>query len=85
MFILNFINANVINHGPGEYLKLKINTPEQNDYLKLLTQQQYKNYNYNIRSKRNFGIKLYYEIIELDDGRLVSVPRDVNKNHYFIG
>ena len=89
MFLLNFINANVLSYGPEEYLKSNVNTNllekrvEQNDYFKLMTQKQF--YINNMRSKKNFGIKLFYEIIELDDGRLVYVPHDVNRNHYFIG
>ena len=30
-------------------------------------------------------IKIYYDIVKLRDGTVILVPKDANKNHYFIG
>ena len=35
--------------------------------------------------KRSFHIEIYYDIIRLKDGSVLLVPKDKNKNHYFIG
>ena len=41
-------------------------------------------------SKRGFfskhhDIKIYYDIVKLKNGMVILVPKDKNKNHYFIG
>lgn len=30
-------------------------------------------------------IKIYYNVMRLQDGTVILVPKDTNKNHYFIG
>ena len=35
--------------------------------------------------KRSFHIEIYYDIVRLKDGAVLLVPKDKNKNHYFIG
>ncbi len=32
-----------------------------------------------------FNIKIYYDIVHLKDGVVMLIPKDYNKNHYFIG
>lgn len=42
------------------------------------------NYKYN-NKKRGFDIKTFYSPIYRKDGSVILVPKDINKNHYFIG
>ena len=40
--------------------------------------------------KRNFfakhhDIRIYYDVVKLKNGMVILVPKDHNKNHYFIG
>lgn len=37
------------------------------------------------QSKRAFHIKTYFDALVQNDGSILLVPKDVNKNHYFIG
>ncbi len=37
------------------------------------------------KKKRSFNIRIYYDIIRMKDGTVLLIPKDVNKNHYFIG
>ena len=38
-----------------------------------------------IKNKRSFQIQTYYDAIIQKDGSILLIPKDVNKNHYFIG
>jgi hypothetical protein len=35
--------------------------------------------------KRGFQIQTYYDALIQNDGSILLIPKDVNKNHYFIG
>jgi hypothetical protein len=37
------------------------------------------------KSKRGFQIQTYYDALVQNDGSILLIPKDVNKNHYFIG
>lgn len=34
---------------------------------------------------KHHDIQIYYEVVRLKNGLVLLVPKDVNKNHYFIG
>jgi hypothetical protein len=36
-------------------------------------------------NKRSFQIQTYYDALMQKDGSILLIPKDVNKNHYFIG
>lgn len=38
-----------------------------------------------IQNKRGFDIKTFYSPVLRKDGSLILMPKDINKNHYFIG
>lgn len=40
---------------------------------------------YTSKSKRGFQIQTYYDALVQSDGSIILIPKDVNKNHYFIG
>jgi hypothetical protein len=35
--------------------------------------------------KRGFQIQTYYDLLLRNDGSIMLIPKDVNRNHYFIG
>ncbi len=37
------------------------------------------------KNKRSFQIQTYYDAVVQKDGTILLIPKDVNKNHYFIG
>ena len=37
------------------------------------------------KNKRSFQIQTYYDAVIQKDGSILLIPKDVNKNHYFIG
>ncbi len=39
----------------------------------------------NNKIKRGFQIQTYYDALVQNDGSILLIPKDVNKNHYFIG
>jgi hypothetical protein len=39
----------------------------------------------NKANKRSFQIQTYYDAVVQKDGSILLIPKDVNKNHYFIG
>lgn len=36
-------------------------------------------------NKRAWDIQTYYDVFVQNDGSILFIPKDVNKNHYFIG
>ena len=38
-----------------------------------------------IANKRAWDIQTYYDVFLQNDGSILLIPKDVNKNHYFIG
>ena len=38
-----------------------------------------------VKAKRSFQIQTYYDAVVQKDGTILLIPKDVNKNHYFIG
>lgn len=37
------------------------------------------------KNKRGFQIQTYYDALVQNDGTILLIPKDINKNHYFIG
>lgn len=35
--------------------------------------------------KRSFDIRTYYDALVQNDGSILLIPKDINRNHYFIG
>ncbi|RNA37718.1 hypothetical protein BpHYR1_052996 [Brachionus plicatilis] len=56
-------------------IKFEERIPRKRSFLSQLYKQ----------SKRAFHIKTYFDALIQDDGSILLVPKDVNKNHYFIG
>jgi hypothetical protein len=38
-----------------------------------------------INKKRNFKMRVYYDVKVQNDGSVLLIPKDVNRGHYFIG
>lgn len=38
-----------------------------------------------LSNKRAWDIQTYYDVLKQNDGSFLLIPKDVNKNHYFIG
>lgn len=57
----------------------------RNYILKKLNNSKHKSIQMMNNNKRAFQIKTYFDALVQNDGSILLIPKDVNKNHYFIG